>query len=112
LHPSRRPRRARRLFPALLSRFLRPRTTSTDAAGLVYYEFEYTIEKGPPAPGPGFFRHNVSVLAARDGPGGGVLATLNAQCPEALWPRDGGLLRAAAASFRLAAAAPRRRGPM
>jgi hypothetical protein len=52
------------------------------------------IEKAGPG---GFKRHNVSVLAAR----GDVLVSLNAQCPEARWARDGGRVRVAAESFRL-----------
>ncbi|KAI8475904.1 MAG: thylakoid-anchored PsbP-like protein [Monoraphidium minutum] len=73
-----------------------------DDAGVLYYQFEFGIEKAPPAP---FMRRNVSVLAAR----GDVLYTFNAQCPAAAWGRDGHLLRAAAASFRLTAAPPPRR---
>lgn len=79
-----------------------PRPRRRDAAGVLYYTFEFTIEKAAPAP---FLRHNVSVLAAR----GDVLVSLNAQCPEALWARDGRLLREAADSFRLAPAPPARR---
>lgn len=73
---------------------------------MLYYTFEFTVEKRPPRGGAGFNRHNVSVLAARDD----VLLSLNAQCPEAAWPRDGPRLTAAAASFRLLPRPPRRRG--
>ncbi|KIZ00517.1 hypothetical protein MNEG_7443 [Monoraphidium neglectum] len=73
-----------------------------DEAGVLYYQFEFTIEKDPPNP---FLRHNVSVLAARDD----VLLSLNAQCPQARWERDGPQLAAAAATFRLTRKPPARR---
>lgn len=74
-----------------------------DAAGVLYYQFEYTIQKSGPSP---FLRHNVSVIASR----GDVLFTLNAQCPEARWAADGARVRAAADTFRLLPAPPARRG--
>ena len=66
-----------------------------DALGVLYYEFEFTVRRE--AGGAPFARRNVVVLAAR----GTQLLSLNAQCPEARWARDGEKLRAAAASFRL-----------
>ena len=86
-----------------------PPAPRRDGAGVLYYTFEFTIEKTGPG---GFFRHNVSVLAARPG----YLLTLNAQCPQAAWERELRGLLAAADSFRLRAVPPARRrrqiGPM
>lgn len=58
---------------------------------VLYYAFEFGVKS------PTFERRNVSVLAVR----GDRLYTLNTQAPEALWPRDGELLRATAGSFVL-----------
>lgn len=43
---------------------------------ITYYNLEYTVQ------GPSFLRHNVAVYTAC----AGRLFTLNAQCPEVLWP--------------------------
>ena len=65
-----------------------------DAAGVAYYGLEYTVRREGAG---GFFRHNQSVFAAR----GGVLYTLNVQCPEAQWPALRERLGALGPSFRL-----------
>ncbi|KAK9830941.1 hypothetical protein WJX81_008357 [Elliptochloris bilobata] len=67
-----------------------------DEEGTLYYVLEYTAR----ATAPGFgkwFRHNLSIYAAR----GGRLYTLNAQCPQARWPALRAQLQAAADSFLL-----------
>ncbi|KAA6421967.1 MAG: photosystem II reaction center family [Trebouxia sp. A1-2] len=62
-----------------------------DDTGQLYYNLEYTVKS------PQFFRHNLSVYAARDG----LLYTLNAQCPEDKWTTEKDKLTVAAKSFAL-----------
>lgn len=62
-----------------------------DATGQLYYNLEYTVKS------PDFFRHNISVYAARDG----LLYTFNSQCPEDRWLSERVNLSTAANSFRL-----------
>lgn len=62
-----------------------------DANGLVYYQFEFTIQS------PRFKRHNVAVLATQDN----LLYTLTVQCPQSQWAEDGVILKQAAASLQL-----------
>eukprot|EP00877_Chromochloris_zofingiensis_P014932 jgi/Chrzof1/9693/Cz04g12120.t1_PPD7[v5.2] len=66
-------------------------SSNTDETGQLYYLFEYTIK------GPAFYRHNLSVLSAQDN----LLYTLNVQCPQDKWVRDGAVLQQAAQSFKL-----------
>eukprot|EP00884_Botryococcus_braunii_P011734 jgi/Botrbrau1/20561/Bobra.145_2s0108.1 len=66
-------------------------TERRDEAGMLYYTQEFTVKA------PTFFRHNISVYAAR----GTLLYTLNAQAPQEQWREyERGLIRAAE-SFRL-----------
>ncbi|KAG1660031.1 hypothetical protein FOA52_010016 [Chlamydomonas sp. UWO 241] len=68
----------------------------TDASDQLYYTLEYIITRTGASP---FRRHNISVYTSWEG----SLQTFNAQCPEGLWERDGDVLRAAAASYRVLA---------
>ncbi|KAL3134028.1 Thylakoid-anchored PsbP-like protein [Trebouxia sp. C0010 RCD-2024] len=62
-----------------------------DDIGQLYYNLEYTVKS------PDFFRHNISVYAARNG----MLYTFNSQCPEDKWATEKTKLAVAAQSFSL-----------
>lgn len=62
-----------------------------DGTGQLYYNLEYTVKA------PQFFRHNISVYAARDG----LLYTFNSQCAEDKWEAEKAKLAVAAQSFSL-----------
>lgn len=62
-----------------------------DVNGLLYYQFEFTIETAK------WKRHNVAVLATQDN----LLYTLTVQCPQSRWDKDGAVLKQAAASLKL-----------
>ncbi|CAL8464210.1 g3745 [Coccomyxa elongata] len=64
-----------------------------DESGQLYYTMEFTVRS------PNFFRHNLSVYAARDG----LLYTLNGQCQDVRWPDLQADMRVAAESFRVSA---------
>lgn len=66
-------------------------TSRRDENGTLYYYLELTVE------GPTLFRHNVSVYAAR----GGLLYTLNVQCPEKKWSTEAAKLRPIAQSLQI-----------
>lgn len=57
----------------------------------LYYIMEFIVST------PKFDRHDIAVYGARNG----FLYTMNCQCPEKLWEKEGGNLNIAADSFRI-----------
>ena len=85
----------------ILRAFIAPPTQSDKSATLIsasetgegYYLLEYAVESAS----RGWKRRNLAVY----GSSGGLLYTLNAQCPESQWQSQERLLREAALSFRI-----------
>uniref|UniRef100_A0A0D6QZH2 PsbP C-terminal domain-containing protein n=1 Tax=Araucaria cunninghamii TaxID=56994 RepID=A0A0D6QZH2_ARACU len=89
----------------ILSKFIVPRSSNIAAVlidakktedyltnqKITYYNLEYTVQS------PTFFRHNLAIYTVFDG----KLYTLNAQCPEALWPALKGRFYEMADAFKL-----------
>lgn len=66
-------------------------TQRQDEQGTVYYTIEYTVKSSK------FYRHNLSVYGTR----GGLLYTLNVQCPQDKFETEASLLRPITDSFKI-----------
>jgi len=69
----------------------RSKTATTTGDDQLYYIMEFTVST------PKFDRHDIAVYGARNG----LLYTMNCQCPEKLWEKEGGNLSIAADSFKI-----------